>query len=79
MSHDLDERVMQFMMLELPGQPRMMHMGTSHLVHDLHQEVRLLRNTFRHYHVARGDDSDLCKQCGLDLRHEIHTRVDNSN
>lgn len=29
------ERVTQFKMLELPGQPMMMHMGTSHLVSEL--------------------------------------------
>lgn len=29
------ERVTQFMMLKLPGQPMMMHMGTSHLVSEL--------------------------------------------
>lgn len=29
------ERVTQFLMLQLPGQPMMMHMGTSHLVSEL--------------------------------------------
>ncbi|MBB20239.1 MAG: hypothetical protein CMP20_12370 [Rickettsiales bacterium] len=43
MSNSLDERVMQFQMLELPGQPMMMHMGTSHLVQDLHREVKQAR------------------------------------
>jgi hypothetical protein len=37
---ELDDRVMQFQMLELPGQPGMMHMGTCHLVQDLHRELK---------------------------------------
>lgn len=32
---DARKRVLQFDMLELPGQPQGMHMGTSYLVHDL--------------------------------------------
>lgn len=32
---ELKARVLQFDMLELPGQPMGMHMGTSYLVHDL--------------------------------------------
>ena len=38
----LEARVMAFMTLELPGQPPMMHMGTSYLVQDLMAEVRRL-------------------------------------
>ena len=38
----LEGRVLKFMMLELDGQPRMMHMGTSYLVQDLMAEVRRL-------------------------------------
>jgi hypothetical protein len=38
----LEDRVLKFMMLELDGQPRMMHMGTSYLVQDLMAEVRRL-------------------------------------
>ena len=37
-------------------------------------EVERLRNIFKHYHVNNGVD-DACKQCGLDLRNEIHTRL----
>ena len=29
----------------------------------------------QHYHVNRGDGSDTCKECGNDLRHEIHKRL----
>lgn len=41
---DLKERVQQFQRLELPGQPWIMHMGTSisHLVNDLWREVQKL-------------------------------------
>ena len=42
-NEDLETRVQQFMRLELPGQPMMMHMGTSYLVQDLWREVRNLR------------------------------------
>ena len=43
MENDLQERVYQFGSLSLPGQPRMMHMGTSYLVNDLWNEVKRLR------------------------------------
>lgn len=36
---DLRERVNQFMMLQLPGQPMGMHIGTSYLVSDLLRTV----------------------------------------
>jgi hypothetical protein len=39
-NHDLDERVFQFRLMELPGQPMMMHMGTNRLVNDLHAELK---------------------------------------
>ena len=39
---DLGERVEQFQSLSLPGQPQMMHMGTSQLVHDLWTAVKTL-------------------------------------
>lgn len=39
----LEQRVEAFALMELPGQPRMMHMGTSYLVTDLWREVKLLR------------------------------------
>lgn len=28
----------------------------------------------KHYHVNRGDGTDICKECGHDLRHVIHKR-----
>jgi hypothetical protein len=37
---DLKRRVDQFNMLELPGQPMMMHMGTSYLVNDLWRALK---------------------------------------
>ena len=40
---DLATRVQQFVCMELPGQPRGMHMGTSYLVNDLWREVQRLR------------------------------------
>ncbi|QZP06847.1 hypothetical protein [Caenibius sp. WL] len=39
---DLRERVRQFQTMELPGQPMMLHMGTSYLVNDLWSAVKLL-------------------------------------
>lgn len=42
-THDLDERVCQFGHMGLPGQPMMMHMGTSRLVNDLHAELKRVR------------------------------------
>lgn len=39
---DLRERVNQFMMLQLPGQPMGMHIGTSYLVSDLLRTVERL-------------------------------------
>ena len=40
---ELQERVLKFTMLQLPGQPQSMHMGTAYLVDDLWSEVRRLR------------------------------------
>lgn len=37
---DLRDRVNKFNMLELPGQPMGMHMGTSYLVNDLWHELQ---------------------------------------
>lgn len=39
---DLATRVKQFNLMELPGQPRIMHMGTSYLVNDLYNTIRKL-------------------------------------
>ena len=40
---DLATRFQQFVRMELPGQPRVMHIGTSYLVNDLWREVQRLR------------------------------------
>lgn len=40
---DLKDRVDKFNALELPGQPKTMHMGTSRLVADLWREIERLR------------------------------------
>lgn len=42
MSDDLKDRIEKFNLLELPGQPMMMHMGTSYLVGDLWREINRL-------------------------------------
>ena len=39
----LEERIKQFEMMRLPGQPRAIHMGTSYLITDLWREVKKLR------------------------------------
>lgn len=41
---DLEERVELFNMMELPGQPRIMHIGTQYLVNDLWKEIKRLRS-----------------------------------
>lgn len=40
---DLKDRVAKFNLLQLPGQPMGMHMGTSYLVNDLWREIDRLR------------------------------------
>lgn len=45
--HTLAERVEQFNCMELPGQPMMMHMGTSYLVNDLWRSHREMQETLR--------------------------------
>ena len=47
MSDDLKERVEKFNLLELPGQPMGMHMGTLYLVNDLWSEVERLRDALK--------------------------------
>ena len=39
--------------------------------------IQQLENTFRHYHKASVDNSDICATCELDLRDNIHERVQN--
>lgn len=43
----LEERVVAFQSLSLPGQPMAMHMGTSYLVNDLWREVQRQRELLR--------------------------------
>ena len=43
MSGNIEERYRQFQVMELPGQPRSMHMGTSYLVNDMWAEIKRLR------------------------------------
>ena len=43
MNDELKARVDAFNRMQLPGQPRSMHMGTSYLVYDLWNEVVHLR------------------------------------
>ena len=47
MSEDLKMRVEQFRLMKLPGQPQMMHMGTSYLINDLYAEIQRLQNEGR--------------------------------
>lgn len=42
------------------------------------QERDLLVETFKHTHINNGKN-DLCKYCDLDLRHEIHTRLNTTS
>jgi len=51
----LEDRVLKFLMLELDGQPRFMHMGTSYLVRDLMAEVRRLSALAQP--AVKGDDA----------------------
>ena len=34
--------------------------------------IEMYLATFAHWHVNRGDGTDACKACGLDLRDKIH-------
>jgi hypothetical protein len=52
---DLEERVLRFHTLKLPGQPQSMHMATAYLVNDLWAEIQRLRveleSIHRCYHI----------------------------
>ena len=44
----------------------------------LREELQVLQDTFQHTHVALYEEHELlskCKQCGLDLRNDIHIRI----
>lgn len=77
----LKERVEQFSMLQLPGQPMAMHMGTSYLVNDLWRRVQELEADSRlldvlldpegPFVVLTPDDQD---EQGKVTGREVHTR-----
>jgi len=54
---DLETRVNQFICMELPGQPRAMHMGTSYLVNDMWKEIQRLRTELQ---AARAAPAQPC-------------------
>ena len=49
---ELEGRVHAFNSLELPGQPKMMHMGTSYLINELWAEVKNLRSQLLEKHQS---------------------------
>lgn len=56
----LKERVDAFALMQLPGQPLMMHMGTSYLINDLWREIERLNAAVS---MAReGVDADEAKR-----------------
>ena len=64
------------MAAEIPNASTVSETGTIHhddwyeLVNDRERYVA----TFQHFHINKGDGSDACGQCGLDLRDKIHRR-----
>jgi hypothetical protein len=49
---ELEDKVRKFELMQLPGQPAMMHMGTSYLINDLCREIKELEeklDTLQHY------------------------------
>ena len=55
---DLKQKVQDFNMLKLPGQPMMMHMGTSYLVNDLWKRIAELGEAIEE---AISSEHDECK------------------
>ena len=54
---DLKERISKFDMLQLPGQPQGMHMGTAYLIGDLWSEFQKFRTSMRDRSIEEfGDD-----------------------
>jgi hypothetical protein len=47
-------------------------------VTDLQEKAEALELAFGHYHVNKNDGTDICSQCGFDLRNTIHYRKDDS-
>jgi hypothetical protein len=61
---NLDERVLAYTCLELPGQPPFVHMGTSYLIHDLHKEVKELKSLLKEfYDWTEYKDTPFAKKC----------------
>ena len=63
MTDDLLERVTQFHLRELPGQPHMIHTGTSYLVNDLVLEIKRLRAEVERLREQLGQVR-VCVNCG---------------
>lgn len=59
---ELEQRVLQFISLELPGQPIVMHVGTSNLVHDLWREVQSLRAQLLHQTLVTANEETTMKR-----------------
>jgi hypothetical protein len=64
---ELEKRVEQFQCLELPGQPQIMHMGTSYLIKDLWKEIKKLHA--QQPNAADGDKArPQCPACYADMQ-----------
>jgi len=64
---DLQERVVKYNTLKLPGQPIGIHMGTSYLINDLWREVQRLRKELAQdviYPEEDRDEQSRCDKCG---------------
>lgn len=60
----LKERVDAFRLMELPGQPRMMHMGTHRLVEDLWLECQRLNAALSMTREGlEADEAKLAQNC----------------
>lgn len=47
-------------------------------IEELKKRILQLESVFRHRHVNSGiEHDDSCKQCGLDLRDEVHRSIVN--
>ena len=71
---DLEQRVQQFNGLSLPGQPFVMHMGTSYLVNDLWREVQRLRAELEAAQLRlQSDGARRCPACeSLLEKHSVY-------
>ncbi len=50
------------------------YIGGADIVNMYGKRIKELEEIFRHYHVNAQDETDTCKECGLDLRDPIHIR-----